>query len=171
MALVNIDQAKDHLHIDLADVDQDADIYLKLEQASAMVLEYIGNRSIAIASVSVANPTVITTSVPHSLISGVTYTLADTTTTPTINGARVVTVMGPTTFTVPVNVTTGQTTALGTIASAAWTDATATGPMQAATLILLGHLYENRGDNMVTDETLWAAIGRILMRSRDPVLA
>lgn len=171
MALVSIDQAKDHLRIDLDNVDDNADLSLKVDQASAIVLDYLGNRSIAIASISVANPTVITTSVPHSLTSGLSYTLTDTTTTPTINGARVVTVTGPKTFTVPVNVTTGQSTAAGTVASPAWAADTATGPMQAATLLILGHLYENRGDDMKADETLWAAVTRLLMRSRDPVLA
>lgn len=60
---------------------------------------------------------------------------------------------------------------IGTTAAATWTTATAPAPVQAATLILLGHLYENRGDDMKTDEILWNALSRYLCRSRDPVFA
>lgn len=169
MALVTLAIAKDHLRISPDDHDHDADINLKVEQASGIIVDYLGNRRIAIASISVANPTVITTSVPHSLTSGVTYTLADTSTTPTVNGSRVVTVTGQTTFTVPINVTAGQSSAAGTVSSPVWDDTNATAMMTASTLIALADLYENR-QTAVTTET-WQAIERILMRSRDPVLA
>lgn len=52
---------------------------------------------------TVANPTVVTTATPHGLITGQTVTIADSDSTPTLNGARVVTVLSPTTFSVPVN--------------------------------------------------------------------
>lgn len=43
--------------------------------------------------------------------------------------------------------------------------------IKAATKLMLGHLYEHRGDDMRLDEELWAAVDRLLMRSRDPALA
>lgn len=70
---------------------------------------------IPIASVSVANPGVVTTLVPHGLVSAQVGNIAGTTTTPTINGARIVTVISPTSFSVPVNVTVGQGGAAGTV--------------------------------------------------------
>lgn len=169
MALVTLATAKDHLRIPPDDHDHDADINTKLDQASGIVLDYLGNRRIAIETISAANPAVVTTSAPHSLANGVTYTLADTVTTPTVNGARVITVTGQTTFTVPVNVTAGQGKAAGTVSSAVWSDTNATAMMTASTLIALSDLYENR-QTAVTAET-WQAIERLLMRSRDPVLA
>lgn len=169
MALVSLTVAKDHLRVKVT--DDDGDIYLKVEQASGIILDYLKARLIAIASVSVASPTVITTSVPHSLVSGTTYTVGETDTTPTINGAQVVTVTGATTFTVPVAVTIGQSDAAGTVGSPSWTEATVPMSVQAATLVMLTHLYEHRGDDPETDEALWQAIGRLLMRQRDPALA
>lgn len=63
-----------------------------------------------IVSSSIANPTVITTSAPHGYATGDTVRIAGHTgSVPTINGDRVGTVTGPTTFTVAVNVTTGGT--------------------------------------------------------------
>jgi hypothetical protein len=76
------------------------------------------SQSVNIASISVANPGVVTTAQPHGLISGSTATIAGTTTTPSVNGAQVVTVLTPTTFSVPVNVTSGQAGAAGTAISA-----------------------------------------------------
>jgi len=52
-----------------------------------------------------------------------------------------------------------------------WTTETVPGPVAAAVLIALGHLYENRGDDMKADEAAWAAIGRFLARRRDPAMA
>jgi hypothetical protein len=78
--------------------------------------EQAGSAADAIASSSAANPTVVTTSAPHGLTSGETVVIAGHTSTPTINGSRVVTVTGPTTFTVPVNVTVAGT-AGGTVAT------------------------------------------------------
>lgn len=65
----------------------------------------------AIASSSVANPTVITTSVQHALTSGQHVVIAGHSgSTPSINGAQVVlSVLSPTTFTIAVNVTVGGT--------------------------------------------------------------
>lgn len=43
--------------------------------------------------------------------------------------------------------------------------------VQAAVLLMLTHLWEHRGDDLAPDENLWAAIGRLLARTRDPVVA
>lgn len=67
----------------------------------------------SITSVSIANPTTITTSVAHGLSTGDTVTIAGTTTTPTTTGSFTVTVTGANTFTIPVNVT-AVTTGTGT---------------------------------------------------------
>lgn len=77
-------------------------------------------RVIPITSNSIANPTVVTTAVPHGratgdvvLISGVTGS------TPTINGAQTITVIDATHFSVPVNVTVAGTGGTFVLASTA----------------------------------------------------
>jgi len=72
-------------------------------------------RAIPIASISVANPGVITTSVPHGLTSGQKVLISGTTTTPSVNGQQTATVLTATTFSVPVNVTSGQAGAGGSL--------------------------------------------------------
>lgn len=62
---------------------------------------------IPIVSSSVANPTTITTSVPHGLTTGDKVVITGHTSTPSLNGEQTATVTGPTTLTVPVNVTVG----------------------------------------------------------------
>jgi ribosomal protein L31 len=52
-----------------------------------------------------ANPTVVTTSTPHGLATGEVITITGSNSTPTLNGNQTVTVISPTTFSVPVNVT------------------------------------------------------------------
>jgi hypothetical protein len=65
---------------------------------------------VPIASSSVANPSTITTSVPHGLTTGETVLIAGHTgSSPSINGEQPVTVVTATTFTIPVNVTVGGT--------------------------------------------------------------
>lgn len=170
MAILTLAQAKAHLRITTS--NDDTDITLKLAQAEAIVIDYLKARLTTIETISVANPTVITTDMPHALISGVTYGITGTTSTPTVNGAQVVTVTGPLTFTVPVNVTVGQTSAAGTVGSAVYASGTVPLQLQAAILLMLTHLYEHRGDDMDKyDESLWLAIERLLVRLRDPALA
>lgn len=63
-------------------------------------------RVIPITSNSIANPSVVTTPVAHGLATGDIILISGVAgSTPTINGERTVTVISPTTFSVPVNVT------------------------------------------------------------------
>jgi hypothetical protein len=65
---------------------------------------------IPITSNTAANPSVVTTPVPHGLTSGDIILISGVaTSSPTINGERTVTVISPTQFSVPVNVTTPGT--------------------------------------------------------------
>lgn len=100
MALVTLERAKDHLRV--TSTVEDNEIDRKVEQASAIILDYLGSR-----------------------------------------------------------------------ADDGWSDGTVDvpGPVETATLLMLTHLYENRGDDMKADEDAWKAIERVLMRSRDPALA
>ncbi len=61
-----------------------------------------------ITSISIANPTVVT-SASHGLVSNQTIYVQSSNSTPVIDGSRVVTVLTSNTFTVPVNVTVGGT--------------------------------------------------------------
>ena len=63
-----------------------------------------GRRTGIITNVSITNPSVIT-SANHRIPTGETITISNTTTTPTINGAQVITVIDANTFSIPVNVT------------------------------------------------------------------
>jgi len=102
--LVTLTQAKAHLRITMPDGDPgDADLQLKLDQAEAVILNYLKGA----------------------------------------NGAAI-----------------------------GWTSpATAPPPVTAGILLMLGRLYEQRGDDEDQDEKLWQAIDRLLVRYRDPALA
>ena len=52
-----------------------------------------------------------------------------------------------------------------------WTRETVPLVVKAAILLMATHLYEHRGDDPMTDDKLWEAITRLLMRRRDPALA
>lgn len=69
----------------------------------------------AISSITVASPTVITTVLPHGRVSGETVLIIGSDSTPTVNGARVVTVLSETTFSIPVAVTVVGTTGTMTL--------------------------------------------------------
>ena len=61
---------------------------------------------------------------------------------------------------------------LDTSADAAWiSPATAPGPVTAAILLWLTRLFEHRGDDDEADAVTWAAIERILVRSRNAAIA
>jgi hypothetical protein len=67
-------------------------------------------RAIPITSNSIANPSVVTTPIAHGLTTGDVILISGVaSSSPTINGERTVTVISPTTFSVPVNVTVGGT--------------------------------------------------------------
>jgi hypothetical protein len=67
-------------------------------------------RVIPITSNSIANPTVVTTPVPHGLTTGdIILVSGVASSSPTINGSRTVTVISATTFSVPLNVTVAGT--------------------------------------------------------------
>jgi hypothetical protein len=162
MALVTLADAKRHLRI--TGDDENSDIDAKLEQANGIVLDYLKVRYTAIETIVAAAAGVITTSVPHSLTNGATALIAGTTTTPTVNGLQVVTVTSPTTFTVPVTVTAGQSAAAGTVATPTWTGTTVPKPIEFGILSVLEDLHEHRPID-------WVALGAIVMRFRDPALA
>jgi hypothetical protein len=68
----------------------------------------VPKNSLTISAASKADPSVVTTEA-HGLTSGQTVTISGSDSVPRIDGARVVTVTAPTTFSVPVLVLTGQT--------------------------------------------------------------
>jgi len=69
-----------------------------------------GQQVVPIDTSSVANPSVITTTVPHGLTNGQKVLIAGHSgSTPSINGEHVATVLTTTTFTIPVDVTVGGT--------------------------------------------------------------
>lgn len=58
---------------------------------------------------TLANPTVVTSTVSHNLVSGDAVNITGSNSTPAINGNFIVTVISATTFSIPVNVTTAGT--------------------------------------------------------------
>ena len=63
---------------------------------------------------------------------------------------------------------------VGARADPVWTETTAPAVVQAATLKMLAHLYEHRGDDVAPDDhdlKIWEGISLLLMRTRDPALA
>jgi hypothetical protein len=168
--LMTLAQAKGHLRV--FDDDHNGEIDLKIVQASAAILNYLkgrANTSATILSASVANPTVITTATTHYFVTGDTVVITgDTTATPALNGSYPVTVVTSSTFTIPLAVTVASS---GASAVVEWTELTVPGPVQAAALLMLTHLFENRGDDQKTDEDLWKAVERLTIRYRDMALA
>jgi hypothetical protein len=169
-ALVSMEQAKDHLRI--TSDDMNADIQLKIELASAIILDYLKGRAnvtATITSASVASPSVLTTSAAHTFVNGQTVVITgDVDAVPTINGSWVISNVLGSSFTIPLAVTVAST---GATATVVWDETTAPGPVQAAALLMLTHLYEHRGDDQKADTDLWFAVERLLMRSRDPAFA
>lgn len=175
MGLVSLQAAKDHLNVKGHDFD--ADIAMKLEQASDIVIDYLKGRAhkrAVIASSSVDTVTVITTVSDHTFVNGESVILLDHVgSVPAVDGVYVIGSGGGNvtrnTFTIPLTVTTAGT---GGSAKVLWTADTAPKPVQAAVLLMLAHLRSDRGDGMdAADLRLWEAIGRLLVRFRDPALA
>ena len=173
ITLVDFEIARDHLKPS-SDVD-DNDIQIKLEQASEIILDYIKARahesaaSVTITSSSVASPSVITTTYPHTFLTGASvFITGHIDSVPPINGTHVIASLTADTFTIPVAVTTAGT---GGMAHVVWTAQTAPLRVRAATLLMLTHLFEHRGDDMKADDAVWKAIERLLARSRHPAFA
>lgn len=169
-ALVTLEMAKDHLNV--TSTDKDALINQKVEHASATILDYLkgrANHTAVITAASIANPTVLTTSEAHTFVNGeIAVITGDVDAVPTINGSWTISNVLGSSFTIPLSVTTPSTGALVTVV---WDEVTAPGHVQSATLLMLTHLYEHRGDEMSPDAHLWLAIERLLMRARDPAFA
>lgn len=171
-ALVTIDLAKEQLEIPEDDHSKDEKVARKIEHASGVILDYLkgrANKTATITSSSVASPTVITTSADHMFVNGETVVIAGhEDSTPTLNGSWEVSNVLEDSFTIPAAVTVAGT---GGTATVLWTPETVPFQVQAAVLVMLTHLYEHRGDDMASDEQTWAAIRRLLERSRDPAYA
>jgi hypothetical protein len=52
-----------------------------------------------------------------------------------------------------------------------WTTEDAPKPVVTAVLLMLTHLYENRGEDMRADEAVWSAIRNVLAMRRAPTFA
>lgn len=87
-----------------AKLDADAGV------ASTDYLSSIASQSGTITAISVANPTVITTSAPHGLQTGRMVSISGSNSTPSIDGFRQVTVLTLSTFSIDKNVTVAGTT-------------------------------------------------------------
>lgn len=66
--------------------------------------------SLTITGNTLANPTVVTTSTAHGMVTGDSVNITGSNSTPVINGDYTITMISPTTFSVPVNVTIAGTT-------------------------------------------------------------
>jgi hypothetical protein len=110
------------------------------ERMTSLVNQWLkqGVNKSLVNSISVANPAVVTTAAAHGFLTGQTVTFAGTTTTPDVSGAQVATVTGATTFTIPVNVTSGQAGAAGSVSAVA-------GNMPNATLLWSQLLKQAQG--------------------------
>lgn len=78
-----------------------------------------------VTGISIASPTVITTDRPHGRITGDVVVFINSNSTPSIDGARTVTVLSTTTFSIPVAVTIAGTLATMTFMPQALKDALA----------------------------------------------
>lgn len=171
MPLISIPQAKSHLKLTSGVQYDSADLTRKVDQASAIIVDYLkwrGGRRADIIEISAANPTVITTEFPHGYANGQSVTIGGSDSDPSIDGTRTISGVTSTTFTVPVAVETAGTTGKTLVA---WDEDTAPLHVQQAVEVMLTHLWEHRPDDQLTDEEVWKAIGRILDRSRDPAYA
>jgi len=65
---------------------------------------------LTISSNTATNPTVVTTTTAHGLVTGNSIVITNSNSTPSINGAYQITYISPTTFSIPVNVTVAGTT-------------------------------------------------------------
>lgn len=107
-----------------------------------------------ITSSSVANPTTITTPRPHGLTTGDSIVISGHAgSTPSINGTRTVTVTGPTTFTIPVNVTVAG--AGGKLVSSADFEITNQNTRWHVKRDIRNYRYDRAGDDVGTDAAFY----------------
>lgn len=179
MALVTLAVAAVHIRADwtvaASPVDaRDAELQLKVDQASDIILDYLKGRILSVSTITNGSGVAtVTTRTPHGMTSNDTVTVRGAL-EPEYNGAFVATVTSTTTFTYPITGSPGTpaTGSVGINAVASWTTSTVPARVQAAVLLMVAHLWERRGDDLDSpDEALWEAIGRLLMRDRDPALA
>lgn len=64
-----------------------------------------------------------------------------------------------------------NSTAYWRAVSASWTGDTVPLSVKAAVFLVLGHLFQHRGDDMTMDAVFWTAVDRLLAYHKDPVLA
>jgi Flp pilus assembly protein TadG len=169
--LVSLVEGKAHLRI--TTTSDDADITRKIEQASDIIIDFLAERAntYRIVSTSEASPTVITVDGVHGLSNGATVLIENhLDSEEEIDGTYVVSSVTDTTFTIPVEVTT---TGTGGTVKGLWSDTAGNVPgrVETATLLMLTHLYERRGDDPREDDELWASIERVLLRSRNLAIA
>lgn len=169
MALMTVAQAKAQLNLGANAVYDRSYLEMKMQQASAMILKHLKTRwshkRATVTSASVASPTVITTDAAHGFSNGESVTIDGSDSTPTLDGTHVVSNVTSTTFTVPVAVTVAGTAGAAVVQ---WTEDTVPLEVQQACLVMLVHVYENRGNDMKADADVWKAVERILVGSRDP---
>lgn len=169
--LITLEEAKAHLNI-THDTD-DVDVASKAQMASDIVVAYLKGRPISVTSINASGGTAtVVTSNVHGLVTGDTVFIRGAV-QPEYNGEFTVTVVDTSSFTyaisgTPVSPATGM---LWIRAAQAWTDATVPSNVKAAILLMLTHLYLNRGEDMKADESAWKAIGNLLVGFRDPALA
>ena len=168
--LISLADAKDQLR-HTTSVD-DLHVQRTITIASAIIRDYLKSRAdrrFTILSSSIADPTVITTVGAHGYTTGDSVRIASHLgSTPTLSGLYPCTVLDDTTFSIPAAVTVAGA---GGSATVLWDEETTPGHIKAATFLMFVHLYEHRGDDMTTDEALWAAIKRLCDRSREPAYA
>ncbi len=171
MAILTLAEAKQHLRITHS--DEDADIWAKTQEASAIILSYLKGRNVLVSSLtSTGGVATVTTATVHGLASSDTVFIRGAS-DPEYNGEFTATVVDTTSFTYPVTGTPAGT-ATGEMwvrTAVSWTDATVPVKVKAAAKLMLTHLYENRGDDMKNDEALWQAVKNLIVDMRDPALA
>jgi hypothetical protein len=91
-----------------------------------------GGSSGTITGISVGNPTTVTTSAAHGLVTGTQVAISGSNSTPSIDGNKIATVTGSNTFTVAVNVTSAGTTGAWTTGSLATSASVAGGEANKA---------------------------------------
>lgn len=169
MPLVTLAEAKKQLRVHEDDHDWNDDINMKVEQATDIIVDYLKSRAhkrFAIASSSVANPTVMTTDEAHGYANGDTVTISGhDDSAPAISGTYTVSNVTEFTFTIPVNVTVAGT---GGEAVVEWTDQNVPGRVKSAVLLVLEDLWLHRPIDL---ESKSSTVRALLMRSRDPAYA